>query len=335
MEDLIKKLKINESYTKKLKKPRWFNRIKDNIPKIEDYNFMADVLMLPKTKTGFRYLLVVVDIASDEFDIEPLKTKSPIETLSALKTMFKRKYIKKPYASIRTDGGTEFQGVFHKYLYDHSILHRVAEPARHKQLANVENLNRTLGRLFNGYMNAKEEETMKQYKEWDDIIDTVRTDLNKIRKKVLGDHMKVEYKVPKFEIAPKYKVGDIVYRITETPRDALGNKQNTSSFRMGDYRFELVPKKIEKVVYYSGENPYRYILEGHSNVSYAEHELTKAKEQNEKYEIRDIIGKKKENNRILYLIWWKGYTKKQATYVSRKSLIDDGLKWLIDNYEKK
>ena len=334
MDNLIKKLKIDETYTKKIKKPRWFNRVKDNIPMIEDYNFMADILMLPKTKKGFRYLLVIVDLASDEFDIEPMKTKEPKETLSAMEKMFTRKHIKKPYASIRTDGGTEFQGVFHTYLYDQSILHRVAEPARHKQLANVESLNKTLGRLFNGYMNAKEEETMEQYREWDEVVDIVRKDLNKIRKKTLGDHLDVEYKVPKFEVAPKFKVGDIVYRISEEPRDALGNKQNSSSFRMGDYRFELVPKKIKKIVFYTGENPNRYILEGHNNVSYAEHELIKAKEDEEKFEIKKIIGKKKEKNTIYYLVWWKGGLKKDASYETRTGLIKDGLKWLIDEYEK-
>ncbi len=30
-------------------------------------------------------------------------------------------------ASLRTDSGTEFRGVFHKWLYDENILHRVAE----------------------------------------------------------------------------------------------------------------------------------------------------------------------------------------------------------------
>ena len=104
------------------------------------------------------------DLYNNDFDIEPIKTKEPKEVLEAMKTMFKRKYIKKPYASIRTDAGTEFQGVFHKYLFDESMLHRIAIPNRHQQLANVENVNRQLGRLFNGYMNNKEEQTGRVYK---------------------------------------------------------------------------------------------------------------------------------------------------------------------------
>ena len=107
----------------------------------EDYNFMADILYLPKDKNGYAFLLVVVDLATDDFDIEPIKATLPKgskvvkrdsltaqSALDAMLRMFKRKFIKKkPYASIRTDGGSEFASVFDKYCYDNSILHRVGE----------------------------------------------------------------------------------------------------------------------------------------------------------------------------------------------------------------
>ena len=231
MDKLLKDLGIDETYTKAPKLPKKYNKVKDNIPLKEDYNFMADILMLPETEEGFKYLLVVVDLATDEFDIEPMKTKQPEEALKAIKTMFKRKFIDEPYASIRTDGGTEFQGVFAKWLYDENIMHKKALPDRHKQMANVERLNKDLGRLFNGYMNAMEEETGEEYRQWTDVLDKVRKDLNKIRKKDVSknDPVTDEYPVPKF-VEPKYKVGDIVYHISEVPRNALGHKQPTKNF---------------------------------------------------------------------------------------------------------
>ena len=76
MDSIIKKLGIDERYSKPVKKPKKFTAVKQNIPMKEDMNFMADLLFLPKTKEGYRYLLVVVDLASNDFDIEPLKTKS-------------------------------------------------------------------------------------------------------------------------------------------------------------------------------------------------------------------------------------------------------------------
>jgi hypothetical protein len=233
---------------------------------------MADLLMLPETKKGFKYLLVVDDLATDNFDIEPLKRKEPNDVLNALLNMFKRKYISQPEASIRTDGGSEFKGKFHKYLMNNDIMHKVADKGRHKQLGNVENLNKQLGRIFNGYMNKKEEETGKVYKEWTDVLDKVRKMLNEFRKKPEKDPYTTQYAVPTTD-KPKYKIGDSVYRISEMARNALNQEQSTPNFRAGDYRWDRVPRKIVKIFYYPKN--IRYQLENKPNVSYAEYELKK------------------------------------------------------------
>ena len=66
-----------ESFTKNIQKPKFYNKVKDNVAPIEDKNFMADFLFLPTTKEKFKYLLVVVDLATDEFDMEPMRDKNP------------------------------------------------------------------------------------------------------------------------------------------------------------------------------------------------------------------------------------------------------------------
>lgn len=331
MNELIKKLNINETYTKPLKKIKKFNKVKDNIPLKQDYNFMADLLFLPTTKKGNQYILSVVDLATDEFDIEPIKNKEPETVLKAFKDMFKRPHLKKPYASIRTDGGSEFKGIFAKWLFDESILHRVAEPDRHKQLGNIEMLNRQLGRLLNGYMNAKEEETGEPYREWDEVINIVRTELNKIRKKPEKDIYTHIYKTSDY-VKPKYKVGDIVYRRLEVPNNALGNKQNTKNFREGDYRWDTVPRKIVQVLPYPAPVNNRYLLNNLNNVSYTDEELMKAKETVEKYIVKELIGKKSINKKVHYLVWWKGYKKTESTWEPATELKKDAPK-LIQDYE--
>ena len=50
-------------------------------------------------------------------------------------------------------------------------------------------------------------------------------------------------------------------------------KQNTNNFRMGDLRLEKKKRKVIKVLYYSGPNPYRYLIEGLPNASYTEQEI--------------------------------------------------------------
>ena len=272
MKALLAKLGVDETYSKPTKKPI-FDHVKDNTFPKNGYNAMADLLFLPETKTKYKYLLTMVDLWSNRFDMEPLRTKEPKEVLDAMETIFKRKYLKEPKASLRTDNGNEFKGVFHKWLYDHNILQRVSEPYRHQQLSNVENLNKQLGRILNGYMNMMETKSGKPFKEWTDILDTIRKDLNKTRTKTDLNPYK-DVMIPPTLNDPIYKVGDLVVRKLERPQNALGKNQNTLQFRVGDIRWDVHnPRKIIKIVFYP--NNVRYILDGLPNVSYTNVELKK------------------------------------------------------------
>ena len=309
MDTILKELKINEKYSKPVKIKKEFSKVKDNIPLIQDYNFMADLLELPETKKGFKYLLVVVDLATDEFDIEPITNNKSLTVVDAIKKMFNRRYIKKPYASIRTDGGAEFKDAFEKYCYENSILHKIGVAGRHQQTANVERLNRELGRLIIGYLNSVEEKELKTYKEWVEIVPKVRTMLNDFRKKPEGDPFTDIYPTADLTVQPKYKIHDVVYRMSEKPLDALGRKQPTQNFRMGDYRWERIPRKIVKVLRYAGKVPIRYILENLPNVAYAEYELIPAEEKEALYIVESVKAKRTIRGVKQLLIKWKGYKK--------------------------
>ena len=336
MDTILKKLHIDETYTKPVPKEKVFTKVKDQIPPRKHFNYMADLLFLPETKQGYKYLLVMVDLYTDKFDIEPMKTKESEDALSAMKTIFKRPYLKKPEASIQTDGGTEFKDVFHKFLYNENIFHKVTFPDRHSQMSSVENLNKTLGRLINGYLNTIEIETSKTYCEWDtgELLDTIRTELNKYRsKKNKPTKQDLIFRADK---EPKYKVGDIVYRKLETPMNVLGHKESTKQFRMGDLRFDVKqPRKITHVFYYSGKIPYRYQLESIDNVSFTEAQLKPAKGETEsKYVVEKIIGRKVEKKKNYYLVKWKNYKKDESTWEPEEKLRTDGLGQMIEDYDK-
>ena len=134
MYKIINSLGLDNTLNKTPVKPKFVNRIKNNVPLMKNFNDMADLLHLPTTKEGYKYLLVIVDLATDNFDIEPMKNNTSTTTLDAMKTIFNRKYVKKPFASIRTDNGSEFKKDFHQYLYDNNIVQRFALPYRHTQL---------------------------------------------------------------------------------------------------------------------------------------------------------------------------------------------------------
>ena len=181
IKDILNLLEIDETYTKPVKKPKKYTKIKDVITPLESYNYMADILYLPEDEnTKDKYLLVMTDLVTHECDFEPIKNLQSDTVLKAMKNIFKREYLAKPKATIRTDGGNEFKGVFHKYLYDNNIFHSTTLPYRHTQLSAVDNLNKTLGRIINGYMNTKEFKTGKPYTNWVHILPIIRSELNDI-----------------------------------------------------------------------------------------------------------------------------------------------------------
>ena len=335
---LIKKLGIDDTYTKPFSIKIKYERVKDLMPPKQDLNFQADLLFLPTTNKGYKYLLTMVDLWSDEIDAEPLKTKKPTEVLKAMKTIFKRGILKKPEASIRTDSGTEFLGDVKKYMHDQSIYHSITQPGRHRQTGNIENVNKILGQFLMTYLHNKELKDNEEYNEWTDILKTLITELNKIRKRPDGDLYSHEAtKTLNMNIVsqpPKYNVGDLVYRKLDIPKNAMNKEQlNDARFRSGDLRWDIhEPRKIVKILYYPKN--IRYMIKGFPNVSYTAEELKPANDENEKFAVRKIIDKKKVKGRIYYLVWFKKELKKDAVWISRKDLIEDGVKESINEYEK-
>ena len=110
MKSLKDSFGIDDTYTKLYRRPTKaseMTKVKEQIPLIEGYNEMIDVLHLPTDKFGYNKLLVVVDIATDAFDIEKMRGETGDESLVAFNKIIKRGIIKFPYASILTDGRRE------------------------------------------------------------------------------------------------------------------------------------------------------------------------------------------------------------------------------------
>ena len=326
--------------TKPIKKAKKFTKYYDQIPHIANYNFMEDLLFMPESKkTKNKYLVVCLDLATNLFDCEPVKNKDSSTVLTATKLMFKRgDYIKKPYASIRTDNGGEFKHEFHDYMYENSILHTFCLPARHSQMAPVDNLCRTLGKFFNLYMNKIELQTKKVYTDWDDIVDVLRTKLNKIREKKTENPRLQYIEPPDTTYDPLYKVGDLVYHQLDTPQNALGHSIS-GKFREGDYRFDKFPRKVIKVLVYSGHVPYRYMLDNIPQCSYTEAQLKAVDEiqddappTEEMFIFQSFKGKRTVNKQIQYQVKWK--KDKNLTWELKTNLIEDGLQDEINEFEE-
>jgi hypothetical protein len=293
-----------------------------------------DLIQLPKTKLGNQYLLVCVDLWSNDFDIEEMKTKTASECLSAFRKILKRPYLDLPKGSIRTDGGSEFKGVFNDFLKEYKILHRVALPYRHKQLANVESLNGILGRIFMTYLTNKEQELAKPYLNWDDIVDTVRVELNKAKYKQPDGDPFSSKPILYNQDEPEFQVGDIVAKKMEVPKNIYGQVEANQKWHKGDIRYDANEKlKIIKVLNYPKNN--RYILNGYPNVSYVASELQLVKSEDEYHIVREIIDQKVQGGRTFYKVWWRKHLKSESTWEPADNLIEDGLEDYIQEYHEK
>jgi hypothetical protein len=120
--------------------------------------------------------------------------------------------------------------------------------------------------------------TQHTYPIFDDLVPS-KTKIKKEGAAALADA--VQYT----KLKPKYKIGDMVNVLYDEPhkfsRNASGDqtKQNTKTFRMGDMRLTEKKYKIIKVLYYSGNPPFRYLLEDYpkknapASASFIEQEL--------------------------------------------------------------
>jgi hypothetical protein len=302
MQKLKDRLNIDETFSKVVTRKKLYNKVKDNVPQIKNYNYQADLLFMPTAKQGYKFILTCIDVGTDAFDIEPLMDKNPKTVLKGLQNMYQRGFIDIPLGSLRTDSGNEFKGPVHEFLVKENILHKVALPNRHRQNSNVENLNAQIGKLLNGYMNSLENKDGELNKEWANpkILDIIRNDLNLIKYKAYKSRMAIKSKNEKVHNVnarnefntdfpdevkiiekikkPKYKIGMQMHRILDEPRSNLNEKVYNSGFRHGDLHWEVKPRLIDDIYEFDDEDvPFRYKLRGINTASFAEWELLPSK----------------------------------------------------------
>ena len=185
-------------------------------------------------------------------------------------------------------------------------------------------------------MNKMSLELKEDYSEWTDILDSVRVELNKFRKRDLEKLEEYQQQHPFDDEKagqPAYNIGDFVHFKLDRPIDALGNPVS-GSFREGDFRFSTESREIVEILPFKDEPYYRFKLKDMHNVSYSESELKPASLQQNSYLVRKIIGKKQEKKVLYYLVWWKGELKKDSTWEKATDLIEDGLEDEIKGYNQ-
>ena len=234
------------------KRPKGKNRPSIRVPR-ENAVHQADLLKLPDDD-GKSDLLVVVDLHSKFAEVRPLSSKRMGVVLKALKDI----YSNSPYLSIpsmlQTDNGTEFNAI-PKFMKDHGGFLRRNKAGRHKQQAQVENMNKILGTAIYTIQNVNELITGARIVEWVDLLPEIMRSYNEY---ILTKDATIKPIPPascQGDDCDLLQVGDRVRIPLDEPILVDTKKKIYGSFRATDLRFDPTPRTIRKVLITPGQPP--------------------------------------------------------------------------------
>lgn len=317
-------LKRQEVYNL-FKKPAREN--KDDMPRF--YNFepndthQADVLYLPDDN-GFKYCLVVVDVATSKVDAEPMKDRNSADVLNAIKKIYNRNILSLPDHLI-VDSGSEFKKDFFDFFQSKHIRVKKALAGRHRQVAMVERKNQVLGRVLFMRMFSQELLTGEVSREWVDDLPLI---VEKMNEKYSHEPYNDEQLLKRFNPWENLKqkmipLGTRVRVMLDEPRNIEGTKL-IGKFRDSDHRWTT---EIYKVVGYvlDPHQPILYKvdkpLKAHERVAYTAKQLQIVGNDEAdpdpmvirgkpgQYVVKKLLKKRKHKGKTQYLVHWKGYNK--------------------------
>ena len=330
--------------------PKDADRPHEYIPKANVVH-QADLLFLPDDD-GYRYLLVVTDVATRLTDAVPLKEKTQKATIKGFEKIYsrpKKRILETPIA-MQTDAGKEFVGdAARAFFKARGIALRVGKPGRSRQQAMVESHNGQITKMITLRQNEEELITGEPSREWIAdiplIISLLNEDLGRSPQSEadIGDEPvcskseawkkkgkgKRPNEMPTCDLLPK---GTKVRAVLDKPVSLADGKKLIGKFRVGDARWEKKVRTIVQQILKPG-NPPLYLVSERKNVAYTRAQLQVVDEAESqpsatsKAQVRFIVhailkdkmvgrGKKREKQ---YLVRWKdptGEFKKAGTDTS-------------------
>ena len=196
-------------------------------PKKENIVQQADLLYLPTDKKGYKYLLIVVDIATNKIDAQPLKDRTSTAVKNGIEKIYNRDILKIPF-QLCVDPGSEFKGEFEHYIESKKIYLKRGATNQHSQQAFVEYINKLFGQTIGEIQTEKELETGKTAKSWEHIVPALIKVLNdkaSLNLKELEKKNKSDEKKDDAEYKKSIKDDDIEPTIKKFGKDIEDNKQ--------------------------------------------------------------------------------------------------------------
>jgi len=345
--NIIEDLGIND---KLYEKPKEIKGVNQPHIRVEHphHVIQIDLLELPNDN-NYKYALVAVDLNTRKVDAEPIMNKTANTTLEGIKKIFNRGIVKQPKLRIECDSGLEFKGVFAKYMQDNNIHIRYGKSGRSKMQSMVENRNKTIGKALFMYMHSVEQVHGTQSNEWTSVLPKI---INIINKHIKPHKVKETNNIQcQGDTCNVLEVGTKVRLKLDKPERFITGKKEHGEFRAGDQRFSPVIRTIKQILL-KPDQPPMYLLDGNKDgvepVAYTKEELQIVKKNgldvepdaeklgidpnsDKQFLVKNILNKKKVNNKILYLVSWVGFGDKHNTWEPAKNIPKN----LLDKYNNK
>ena len=191
---------------------------------------MVDLLEFPRDfihGNTYKYLLVLVDVASGYTAITPLRNKQASSVAFALRALYKHAPLKFP-KELYCDAGIEFKGEFAKMLKEHGVKVKAKVTKYHHGFnGKVENRNKAISKILFKNMDVQEIATGKTSRTWVKYARDAVAKLNHKPNKILGkspaeaiklDVIKPKNAVryPKEKLLPADRFTDIYWHLVKS-----------------------------------------------------------------------------------------------------------------------
>jgi transposase InsO family protein len=253
----------------------------------------ADLIYMRKSKKGFEYILVVVDVATRVIDAAPLRGRQSEDVIEGFEQIFKRNYITTDIVCLYTDPGSEFKNDnFHKYMKEKGIDVRHTMTARKGQMGIVEYYNTFFTSTIGTKMTSDELFSGAPSDEWEDMIPKIVKVLNE-EQNVKEPKLAEFFKPPRTTLAElndRLEVGTVVHVRLQQPINHMVTDRKerlVGDFRHGDLRYEKTVTTVTNVIILPNQ-PIRYKVAKYNNVTFIRKELLVA--------TQDESNKERQNN---------------------------------------
>ncbi len=294
-----------------------FQRNKTIVLSIDD-QFQADLCdmtSLAKDNDNHKFLLTCIDCFSKYAWVEPLHRKSSDNIVRAFERIFAKD--KRVPKRLQTDKGTEFLNKpVQQFLKKHNVHFFTTETEMKASI--VERFNRTLKTRMYKYFTAKN--TLRYIDVLQDLVNaynnTSHRSIGMVPANVTKRHeLEIRqrlYGVKNIKHSKKYK-----YNVDDEVRISKARRTFKKGYlpQWTEEHFHIHSRKFYAEPLYELRDLSGEVLQG----TFYEKELQKVRPLAE-YRVEKVIRKKKQGNKVFYLVQWKGYSDKFNTWVSENDL---------------